>query len=98
VASDASLLAKQCGGLVFVLRPGVADRESVEYAQELLTQSQPNVLGMILNGVEIDKQKRYSSYYYTATNAARANSGSNTSGNGGMGSKLLPGLGSSRDS
>jgi capsular exopolysaccharide synthesis family protein len=98
VASDASLLAKQCGGLVFVLRPGVADRESVEYAQELLTQSQPNILGMILNGVEIDKQKRYSSYYYTATNAARANSGSNTSGNGGMGSKLLPGLGSSRDS
>jgi capsular exopolysaccharide synthesis family protein len=96
VASDATLLAKQCGGLVFVLRPGVADRESVEYAQELLTQSQPNVLGMILNGVEIDKQKRYSNYYYTGNKSAATSS--NGTGNVSLGSKLLPGLGGSRDS
>jgi polysaccharide biosynthesis transport protein len=99
VASDATLLAKQCGGLVFVLRPGVANRESVEYAQELLTQSQPNVLGMILNGVEIDKQKRYSNYYYTGTKvSANANNGSGAGNvSTSLGSKLLPGLGGNRD-
>ena len=81
VAADATLLASQAGGLLFVVRPGVADKESIEYAQEMITQSKIKVLGMVLNGVEIDKQKRYNSYYYTAKNAR--------SDEGAVGSKLL---------
>ena len=81
VAADATLLANNAGGLLFVLRPGIADKESVEYAQEMIAQSKIKVLGMVLNGVEIDKQKRYNSYYYTAKNAR--------SDEGNMGSKLL---------
>ncbi len=90
IAADASLLGTQAGTLLFVIRPGVADKESVEYAQEILTQSKIKVLGMVLNGVEVDKQKRYNSYYYTNSQLSRGDEG-----NGG--SKLLPGISSSRD-
>jgi polysaccharide biosynthesis transport protein len=89
VAADATMLGTQAGGLMFVLRPGVADKESVEYAQEILTQSRIKVLGMVLNGVEIDNQKRYNSYYYTSR-AAREEEGN-------VGSKLLSGVTAPRD-
>ena len=74
VAADAAILGTQASGLVFVLRPGVADKESVEYAQEILTQSKLNVLGMVLNGVDLDKQNRYNHYYY-ASSMARSDEG-----------------------
>lgn len=83
VAADATILGAKAGGLVFVLRPGVADKESVEYAQEILTQSKLKVLGMVLNAVDLDKQNRYNHYYYS-TQQARSDEGN-------MGSKLLSG-------
>jgi polysaccharide biosynthesis transport protein len=89
VAADAAILGTQAGGLVFVLRPGVADKESVEYAQEILTQSKLKVLGMVLNAVDLDKQSRYNHYYYS-TQTSR-----NDEGN--MGSKLLSGSAAVRD-
>jgi polysaccharide biosynthesis transport protein len=89
VAADAAILGTQAGGLVFVLRPGVADRESVEYAQEILTQSKLKVLGMVLNAVDLDKQNRYNHYYYS-TQTARSDEGN-------MGSKLLSGTTAVRD-
>jgi polysaccharide biosynthesis transport protein len=84
VAADAAILGTQAGGLVFVLRPGVADKESVDYAQEIVAQSKLKVLGMVLNGVELDKQNRYNHYYYSSQ-TARGNE------EGGAGSKLLAG-------
>ncbi len=75
VAADAAILGTQAGGLVFVLRPGVADKESVEYAQEILTQSRLKVLGMVLNGVDLDKQSRYNHYYYSSAQGARSEEG-----------------------
>jgi polysaccharide biosynthesis transport protein len=89
VAADAAILGTQAGGLVFVLRPGVADKESVEYAQEILTQSKLKVLGMVLNAVDLDKQSRYNHYYYSAQTSR--------SEEGNMGSKLLSGTTTSRD-
>jgi polysaccharide biosynthesis transport protein len=83
VAADAAILGTQAGGLVFVLRPGVADKESVDYAQEILTQSKLKVLGMVLNGVDLDKQNRYNHYYYSSQ-VARSDEGNS-------GSKLLTG-------
>ena len=89
VAADAAILGTQAGGLVFVLRPGVADKESVEYAQEILTQSKLKVLGMVLNAVDLDKQSRYNHYYYSSQTAR--------SDEGNMGSKLLSGTTATRD-
>ncbi len=90
VAADAAILGTQAGGMVFVLRPGVADKESVEYAQDILTQSKLKVLGMVLNGVDLDNQSRYNRYYYSTTQAAGTTEGS-------IGSKLLSGTTPNRD-
>jgi polysaccharide biosynthesis transport protein len=76
VAADGTLLGKRADGLLFVVRPGVAQKDSVEYSQELLTQSKIKVLGMVLNGVEIDKNKRYSNYYYSTSNRNTVAAGS----------------------
>ncbi len=65
VAADATILSKQSNGLVFVCRPGVADKDSVDTCNEILKQSGQNVLGMVLNDVKIDPGKRYKDYYYS---------------------------------
>jgi polysaccharide biosynthesis transport protein len=83
VAADAAMLGSQVGGLLFVLRPNVADKESVQYANEIINQSKLNVLGMVLNGVNLDKQRKYNQYYYSGQ-AARGDEGL-------AGSKLLSG-------
>jgi polysaccharide biosynthesis transport protein len=83
VAADAAMIGNQVGGLLFVLRPNVADKESVQYANEIINQSKLKVLGMVLNGVNLDKQRKYNQYYY---------SGQATKGDEGVaGSKLLSG-------
>ncbi len=51
VAADATLLAKISSGLVMVVRPTVASKGSLNYAQEILQQSGQKVLGMVLNEV-----------------------------------------------
>ncbi|AFY91977.1 GumC family protein [Chamaesiphon minutus] len=89
VAADAAILGTQAGGLVFVLRPGVADKESVEYAQEILNQSKLKVLGMVLNGVDLDKQNRYNHYYYSSQTTRGSEEGN-------IGSKLLTGTTTNR--
>jgi capsular exopolysaccharide synthesis family protein len=88
VAADAAMIGAQVAGLLFVLRPNVADKESVQYAGEIIAQSRLKVLGMVLNGVNLDKQARYNSYYYT---------GSSKSSEVSVGSKILSGSGSNRD-
>jgi polysaccharide biosynthesis transport protein len=69
VAADATLLSKQANGLVLVLRPNVADKDSVTQTQEILKQSEQNVLGLVLNGIPMES-KKYNDYYYTGTKAA----------------------------
>jgi polysaccharide biosynthesis transport protein len=87
VAADAAMLASQSAGLLFVLRPGVADKESVQYAGEIIAQSKLKVLGMVLNGVNLDKQHRYNSYYYSSGRAEEGN----------VSSKILSGSAGNRD-
>jgi polysaccharide biosynthesis transport protein len=71
VAADATLLSKQAGGIVFVLRPNVADKDSVLHTKEILEQSGQKVLGMVLNGIPMES-KKYSDYYYTGNGGSRA--------------------------
>jgi polysaccharide biosynthesis transport protein len=88
VAADAAMIGSQVAGLLFVLRPNVADKESVQYAGEIIGQSKLKVLGMVLNGVNLDKQARYNSYYYQASGK-----GDQSVAN----SKILSGTGANRD-
>ena len=55
-----SILGKMMDGLLLVVRPGVANRQSVNYAQELIRQSQQNILGLVMNAT----LSRYEPYSY----------------------------------
>ena len=60
--ADSKILGKLADGLLFVVRPGVANYGSVEAAKELLTDF--NVLGVIANGVDLDREPYgYETYY-----------------------------------
>ena len=60
--ADSKILAKNADGLLFVVRPGVANYASAEAAIELLKDF--NVLGIIANGVNLGNEHYgYESYF-----------------------------------
>jgi polysaccharide biosynthesis transport protein len=61
---DAAVLGKLSDGILLVVRPGVIDYVSANAAKEFLTQSGQNVLGMVINGVNV-KREPDSYFYYT---------------------------------
>ncbi len=56
VAADATILGKLVNGILFVVRPGVADSDSVSLSKELLQKANQNVLGIAINGVKVNQQ------------------------------------------
>ncbi len=52
--ADAGLMGKLSDGIVFVIRTGVADIESVNEAQEFLENSRQTVLGMVVNEASVN--------------------------------------------
>jgi polysaccharide biosynthesis transport protein len=58
--ASTSILGKMSDGLLFVLRPKVADVPSVNYAKELIARFQQTVLGAVINGTLND----YEPYNY----------------------------------
>lgn len=59
LAADATILGRIADGILLVVRPGVADSQSVGMTKELLEQSNQTVLGLVINGMQIAAQ-----YYY----------------------------------
>lgn len=57
--ASASILGKISDGLLYVVRPKVADTDSIGYAKELIERSQQNILGMVVNGA-LNKYEPYS--------------------------------------
>ena len=66
--ADTKILSKLADGLLFVVRPGVANYASVTAAKKLLATSDFNVLGVIANGVDFDKEAYSLDYYYPDKN------------------------------
>jgi capsular exopolysaccharide synthesis family protein len=62
VANESRGLGQLADGLMLVVRPGVADANNAIAAKELLKQIDSKVLGLVLNGVE--SQKEPDSYYH----------------------------------
>jgi polysaccharide biosynthesis transport protein len=60
--ADPLTIGKFVDGMLLVVRPGVATRETIGTAKSLLEQSGTKVLGMIANG--ITTQSGYGGYYY----------------------------------
>ncbi len=56
VAADATILGKLATGILFVVRPGVADTNSISIAKDLLEKANQNVLGVTMNGISAKQQ------------------------------------------
>ena len=63
--ADAAVLGKMADGVLVVVRPGVADSASVAAAKSLLARSEPNILGLVANGVNV-RYEPDSYFYYTS--------------------------------
>jgi capsular exopolysaccharide synthesis family protein len=64
VANESRGLGQLADGLMLVVRPGVADANNAIAAKEFLKQIDSKVLGLVLNGVETQKEPD-SYYHYT---------------------------------
>lgn len=64
--ADAMILSRQVDGVVLVTRAGITGKDNFRVAIKRLAQVQAPVLGVVLNGVDLDSPEYsyYSSYYY----------------------------------
>lgn len=76
--ADAAVLGNMVDGILMVVRPGVVDSPSANAAKEFLTQSGQNVLGMVINGVNVKLEP--DSYFYYTRKQLEAGYGSRTVG------------------
>ncbi|MGH7506627.1 MAG: polysaccharide biosynthesis tyrosine autokinase, partial [Longimicrobiales bacterium] len=71
--TDAALLGRQADGVIVVARAGVTERGAVTYAMDQLHAVQAPVLGVVLNDIDVRKDRYYGGYgaasyrYYAAT-------------------------------
>jgi len=64
VASDGLLLAPQADGVALVVKSGLLKRDLIVKALEQLHRTQANLLGVVLNSVDMKKNGYYSYYQY----------------------------------
>ncbi len=64
--ADALILSRQTEGVVFVAKAGETGKDNFRVSMKRLAQVQAPVLGVVLNGVDLDSPEYayYSSYYY----------------------------------
>lgn len=62
--TDASVLASKVDGVVLVLNSMLVKPEMAQKAKENLVKAKGNILGVVLNRVEIDDEHAYYYYYY----------------------------------
>jgi len=66
VVTDANVLANRADGVLLVISPILTKRAAIKHAIEQLAQVNANIVGVVLNGVDV-KRSRYSyyrGYYY----------------------------------
>ena len=68
--TDAQIMAAKADGVVFVIRLGVSQKDSVMNAKELLEMVNANILGVIFNGIEKKNTQSYYGYGYTSEGEA----------------------------
>lgn len=65
--ADAKVISKVIDGFLFVVRPGVADYGSASAAKKMLDGTGQKVLGVIVNGADMESEPyHYNNYYYTS--------------------------------
>ena len=68
-ATDATELGARVDGIILVVRAGNTERAILEHAKKLLERANVNIIGAVLNAVDIERQfyyykYRYKHYYY----------------------------------
>ncbi|MEM8829030.1 MAG: polysaccharide biosynthesis tyrosine autokinase [Cyanobacteria bacterium P01_G01_bin.19] len=66
--ADTMILSKLVDGFLFVVRPGVVDYDSLSSAKKLLANSDLKVLGIVINGVDADREVSWKGYDYCMPN------------------------------
>ena len=66
-ASDALLIAPQADGVLLLVKPGQVNRNMISNVVEQMRSAQANIVGVILNQVDMQKEGYYKYYnkYYT---------------------------------
>lgn len=59
---DAAVIAKQCDGSVLVLKSDAISRSAAKSAVEQIQSSNPNILGIVLNKVDVKATSYYGKY------------------------------------
>lgn len=62
--SDGVILSKATGGTLLVIRFGTASRDIIGKAKQGLQDLGTNIIGVVLNDLDIDKEAYYSKYYH----------------------------------
>lgn len=62
VVTDSQILSAKVDGTILVVRAEKTKRESVKNAVDLLKNVNANIIGMVLNGIDVSRNKYY--YYY----------------------------------
>jgi len=63
--ADAAILGKMVDGVLLVVQPGLVDSASAGAAKSLLMRSEPNILGLVANGVNVKHEP--DTYFYSAS-------------------------------
>lgn len=63
VASDALILAPHADGVVLVIKSGEVDRNLISKAVDQLRLSKANLLGVVLNRINVKENGYYKQYY-----------------------------------
>lgn len=62
--SDSIILSKMVDGTLITIRFGTASRDIIIKAKQFLTDVGSNILGVILNDVDVERESYYSRYYH----------------------------------
>jgi len=91
VVTDANVLANHADGVILVIRPSTTKRAALRHTIEQLSQVKANIVGVVLNGVNV-KNTRYSYYrgyyhkygrgyaYYSETSSREGKKGKSNKG------------------
>ena len=69
VVTDANVLANRADGVLLVIRPSISKRAEITRTVEQLSQVKANIIGIVINGVNVksSRYKSYSHYYRKST-------------------------------
>lgn len=62
--ADTKILGKLADGLLLVVRPGVANYSSLDTAKKILARKDFNILGVVANGIDFDREPHGREYYH----------------------------------